>query len=369
MIDFAVVGGGVIGWSTAWHLAKMAQGATITVFERDFGAARCASNRGAGGARSQWLSPIHVQMSLHSLGAFANFAAEVGGDIEFRQNGYVFVARDDDAAKRLFANVQTQRSHGASVREVSIIQLAAWSPAADFSDIKYACIGSNDGYLTGPLVRKCYRDAALKLGVREVEGVEVLDFTLERLSTTAGTVECKLVILAGGHESHILASKLGIDLPIQPELHWLASFPNYAFRAKDAPMIVDFGTTFHFRPYGGGILVGYDAPSPSASAASHLSMLFDVSQHILPTLEAHSMDVEVWSGYYGVTPDHHGILSRDRDVVIATGFCGHGVMHSPSAGLAAAELALYGESRTIDVAALSHERFSKGQLLEEPMIL
>jgi sarcosine oxidase subunit beta len=78
-----------------------------------------------------------------------------------------------------------------------------------------------------------------------------------------------------------------------------------------------------------------------------------------------------WAGLYEVTPDHHAIIGGCAvpGFFLANGFSGHGVMHSPAAGRAVAELIVQGRSTSIDISALSLDRFTRGQAIHETMVL
>ena len=95
--------------------------------------------------------------------------------------------------------------------------------------------------------------------------------------------------------------------------------------------------------------------------------------HRFPVLE----EVEVnpsrgWAGLYEMTPDHHPILGKVAGVegfYVATGFSGHGVMHSPATGKIMADLILKGATDVIDTRMLDCARFSEGRLIEETSVL
>ena len=74
------------------------------------------------------------------------------------------------------------------------------------------------------------------------------------------------------------------------------------------------------------------------------------------------------AGFYGVTEDRHPLIGHWRGMVVCTGFGGHGVMHSPAAGLVASELVLHGEARSVDISSLSPDRFERGELVRETMV-
>jgi sarcosine oxidase, subunit beta len=95
--------------------------------------------------------------------------------------------------------------------------------------------------------------------------------------------------------------------------------------------------------------------------------LLPIAEHRAPKLMA-GKKVTGRAGYYGVTPDRHPALGRLEDIIVAAGFGGHGVMHSPAAGLVVSEMVLSGESKTLNVEALTPTRFKSGRLLAESWV-
>jgi sarcosine oxidase subunit beta len=78
-----------------------------------------------------------------------------------------------------------------------------------------------------------------------------------------------------------------------------------------------------------------------------------------------------WAGLYEMTPDHHPVLGASpvSGLFFATGFSGHGVMHSPATGKILADLILKGSTDLIDATLLDYARFAEGRLIEETAVL
>ena len=80
--------------------------------------------------------------------------------------------------------------------------------------------------------------------------------------------------------------------------------------------------------------------------------------------------MRTWAGLYEMTPDQTGIVSAIPDaggLYVIAGFSGHGFMHGPIAGRLMAELIAHGQARTVDISALSIERFARGATVTEPL--
>lgn len=113
--DAVVVGGGVIGVSTAFHLAEA--GADVVLFERDELAAGSTS-RAAGGVRAQFSDPVNIELGLRSLAAFERFGERPGGEIDFRQYGYLFLLSEPDDVAAFERSIALQRELGVDRKSV-----------------------------------------------------------------------------------------------------------------------------------------------------------------------------------------------------------------------------------------------------------
>jgi len=364
------VGGGVIGWSCAWHLLHGEPNLHVVVIDPD--PSRCTSLRGAGGSRAQFATEVNIALSLLSIQEFEKFAAEVGTDIGYRQHGYLLFTADENRAAKMKEAAEFQRQHGVRLTDVTTKKLKERVPCINTSDIVYAQIGLQDGYMDGPKVVQGYRHAAMRLGAQEMQS-KAVGIAANHIDTSEGAVNCKTVVVAAGH----WAGNLGLDLPVKPEKHQLF-FDTPPHVDHKWPFTIDADTTFHFRPDGNGILVCYNDP-PLASGTHHaddpptfedsvLERLLPIADHRAPGLLRRDRIERGRAGYYAVTPDRHPILGEMHGMVIATGFGGHGVMHSPAAGKLVSEIILDGEARSADISVLSPDRFASGKLIAETMV-
>ena len=104
-----VIGAGVMGTSTAYHLA--AAGVDVVLIERDT-IASGSTSKAAGGFRAQFSDELNIRMAVENIRRLERFEAEFATDIDFKQWGYLFLLRDDEMDS--FADaVELQNSHGA----------------------------------------------------------------------------------------------------------------------------------------------------------------------------------------------------------------------------------------------------------------
>jgi len=359
-----------MGWSSAWHLLSRSPSLQIAVIDPD--PSRCTSQRGAGGSRAQFSTEVNIALSMLSIAEFEKFGEMVGGDISYRQHGYLLYTADVHRAENMKAAASFQRERGVRVDELSISELKQRVPCLDVSDVVYAHIGTQDGYLDGPVLHNSYRLAALKLGATEISA-KALDISPTHVVTSEGSLSAAHVVVATGHWS----GDVGLGLPVRPEKHQLY-FANVGSVDPHWPFTIDADTTYHFRPYGDQIIVCFnDATlcSGEHSADEQPQVEESVLDRLLPIIEKRSPGfisrdriTGMRAGFYAVTPDRHPLLGRHQGLIVASGFGGHGIMHSPGAGRVVSEIILDGDAKSIDIRALSPGRFAKGELVHETFV-
>src|SRR5918996_1882470 len=111
--DIAIVGAGIMGVSTAYHLARLGAGRVI-VLERDH---VCAGSTAlaSGGIRHQYANRLGVELTTHSIVTFERFEEEFGVDPNFRQHGYLILIATEEALALARGSVALQRSLGVHV--------------------------------------------------------------------------------------------------------------------------------------------------------------------------------------------------------------------------------------------------------------
>ena len=168
---------------------------------------------------------------------------------------------------------------------------------------------------------------------------------------------------------------LGVDVPVTPVRRNLACTEPAPEYPALIPMTVDVDMRMAIRrEVSGGFVISYSSPDdpPGRDSAFDPAFLIDVGErvgHRFPFLESIPIDRrKCWAGLYPETPDSHAIVGTVEAVpgfVVAAGFAGHGIMHSPAAGRAVAELIVDGGCTTFDLAPLRPTKFAEGDLLVE----
>ena len=376
--DVVIVGGGVIGASIAYHLAS--KGVTdVAVIERDrLGSG--STSRNAGGIRLQFSTEINVRLSQRSLPRLERFADEMGVNPDFRQVGYLFLITTDADAAAFERSLALWSRLGVPARRLDQQQVNALFPQLRVDDVRFATFCEKDGHLDSTALLNGYVAQARDKGVRFCEGEAVTAIERDNgrvtgVRTARGRIATETIVDAAGPWGAQVAALAGVDLPITPLRRQIFVTDPVPGLHRDFPLTVEMATSFYCHRESGGVLMGMADPTDKPG--------FDdsVNWDFLPTLVERALDrlppmekakVKTgWAGFYEDTPDKHPILGRIAGVpgfLSAAGFSGHGLMHAPAAGEAIAELVVDGKT-TLDLSALSHDRFARGALIREHNVI
>src|SRR5438067_3456881 len=102
MPDLIIIGGGIIGGSTLYHLAQLGYGGRVLVLEREDALSKGSTAHSAGGFRNIWTTPINMRLTSYSINKLAAFQDELRFPIGFDQRGYLFCQYEEnfESAKR-----------------------------------------------------------------------------------------------------------------------------------------------------------------------------------------------------------------------------------------------------------------------------
>lgn len=373
--EIAVIGGGVMGASTAYHLAQ-AGAKDVLLIERTAHLEDSATSRCAGGVRYQFATPVNIELSKLSLPMLERFAAEIGVDPLYRQIGYFFVLTDPDDVVAFERNVQLQHELGVQTELIDGDEVGRRLPMMELPDALAGTFHAKDGLADPSSVNMGYLQAARRLGVHTAMQTEVLGIGVEGgrlvdVETDRGTVSCRQVVNAAGPWAGQIGAMAGIEIPIRPIRRQMVTTTPLAELPSDFPFVVDFAQSLYFHPEGEGLLTGMSNPAEqpgfdqSVDEQWELTAL-EAAMRRMPMLETAGR-LSGWAGLYEVTPDAHPIFGPTpvEGFWVVAGFSGHGFMHGPVAGKLMAEFVLEGQATTVDVSMLDLARFGEGRLIQE----
>lgn len=370
-----IIGGGVMGASTLYHLAKRGVSAMLLEKEPFFG--QGATGRCAGGIRYQFATEINIRLSLLSLPMLDRFEEEIGQPIDRRHCGYLFVLTREEDVTTFKHNVALQHSLGVMTDWLTGDEVRRRIPLIRCDDAIAGTFNGQDGLCDPNSVVMGYISAARRLGAKAVEGVDVAAINtagrkVVSVATNQGAISTDVVVNAAGPWSAPISRTAGIDLPVQPiRRQWLTTTPLPAV-PPDFPFVIDFAQSLYFHREGDGLLLGMSNPDEKPGFDQSVDEDFELSNleaatERMPLLEKAGLASHL-AGLYEVTPDAHPIIGRVPALggyFVVTGFSGHGFMHGPISGLLMSEEILDGKAHTLDISSLRYSRFQEGNLIRE----
>ncbi|UCC39430.1 MAG: FAD-binding oxidoreductase [Candidatus Aminicenantes bacterium] len=364
--DIAIIGGGIMGCSTAYHLAKRGQ-KDVVLLERDL-LAQASTGLSVGGIRLQFSHHANIRLSLEALRLFEHFEEEFNVDIGFNQVGYLFMAQKKDTWEDFLDSVQLQRQLNVPVEVLSPEEIKHRWPYLEVNDIQGGTFGPKDGYADPYNVAMAFANKARKTGVRieektKVTGIRVEESRVKGIETTKGPISTPIVINVAGPWGGEVARMAGLEFPVKPYRRQV--FMTKAFKdiPKPVPMIIDFDALYYLRGEGPGILTGMSDPDEPPSFNTNvdwnfLEKVIEKAVHRAPILEKAKI-LKGWGGLYTITPDENPIIEAIPQVegfFCAIGFSGHGFQHGPAVGRILSELILDGHT-DFDLIPFVHNRF------------
>jgi sarcosine oxidase subunit beta len=373
-----IIGGGIMGVSTAYHLAA-AGVSDVVLVERDaLGAG--STSKAAGGIRAQFSDPVNISLGLRSLRAFETFSERFGQEIGLHQVGYLFLLDSPGDVTGFERAVAVQNELGVPSRMITVAEAARLSPLISTEGLLAAAYSPADGYCTPESVVAGYAAAARRLGARlitrcPVTGIARAGSRVTGVATAAGTIGTGAVVCAAGAWSRQVGEWAGVALPVTPLRRQILVTEPVAGLDPATPFTIDFGTSLYFHREGPGLLIGMSDPRETPG------FKLNRSSEWLPGLSAALarrapalMDVGIragWAGLYEVTPDHNALIGESAEVtrfLYATGFSGHGFLMGPAVGEVMRDLFLARQPFT-DISGLSADRFAASRPRPERSIV
>lgn len=365
-----IIGGGIVGISTAYYLAKNGR-KNITLLERDL-LAQASTGLCVGGIRQQFSHPANILLSQETIRLLQNFENEFLTKIDFHQAGYLFLTKEQPTWEAFGKCVKIQRRHGVPVHVLSPEDIKHRWPYIETENLKGGVFGPEDGYVDPYDMTMAIANRTRKLGVSilertEVTGIHLKSGQVHGVETSQGFIASKIVINAAGAWGGEIARMAGIHLPVQPYRRQVFITKAFDTLPRPVPMIIDQDTQFYIRGYAPGILMGMTDLDEPPSYHTHVDRSFmekvaAAALERIPVLEKAEI-LRGWGGLYAMTPDENPIIGEipgTRGFFCATGFSGHGFQHGPAVGRILSEIITYGATNS-DMKPFSYERFSKRQ--------
>ncbi len=374
-----IAGGGVIGSACAYYLHSNPNfSGSIAIVEPDPNYTYAASARSASSIRQQFSTPVNIALSAFGLSVLrqAPFDSSVGLIV----SSYLYLAT---AAGRsaLEQRSAIQRASQVPVALHERAQLAQRYPWLDTSDLAAGAdtVGV-EGWFDGYALLKLLRAANERAGVCYVrDSVIGFERSQDRRIVAAmlqqhGRISCGSAVLAAGTRARELAAGVGVDLPVFARKRTVFVF-SCPVAIPGCPLVID-PSGLWLRPEGARFLCGVPAdPDPNVSPddfeidhALFDSVAWPILARRVPAFEAVRV-TSAWAGHYDYNVfDQNafvGPVPKIPNLLLASGFSGHGLQHAPGIGRGLAEYIVYGEYRSLDLTPLSYSRYLAGEPLRE----
>lgn len=415
--DIVIVGGGIVGVSTALFLAK--KGLSVVLCEKGHVAGE-QSSRNWGWCRRMGRDPRELPLIVEALRIWGGIEELVGEDVGFRRSGILYLCQDDSDVAYHQEWLKRAGDYALDTRMIEGRALSGLLPGAQ-KTFRAALHTPSDGRAepqkAAPAIARAAQRARARILLRcAVREIETEGGRISGVVTENGVIRASTVVVAGGAWSSRLCRALGVRMPqltvrasvmrtapVQggPEgAAWTEGFA-YRKRLDGGYTIADGTTNYHdivpdsfryfrdFLPilsrewrtvglrFGKDFLSGHAGLSPATEAgqsvyeqhrtldplptSAQLDRARANMEKVFPVLKGVAV-VQRWAGYIDATPDAVPVISPIKSLaglVIATGFSGHGFGIGPAAGRLAADL-VTGDKPIVDATAFRYERFIDG---------
>jgi sarcosine oxidase, subunit beta len=372
--DVVVIGGGVNGCSTAFHLAERGVKRVLLVERRQLGAG--ASGKSGSLVRMHYTNPHESRLAHESLKYFHDWPHRVGGDCGFERLGYLkLVARGH--RDRLERNVAAQQAIGIKTRVITSDEVREILPECRVDDIGGAAYEPDSGYADPNATTFSLAEAARRLGVEIRTHCEATRIVTERgrvtgVETTAGRIDTPVVVLVPGAWAHTLLAPLGIGLPLTPFRIQVSIFRWPAGFTRRHSVISDDTHEAWIRPEGAastliGVELGVSHGDPEkyneGVDPDYITLCREKLSARLPAFAEATMRGG-WAGMIMMSADGRAIIDQIpsvRGLWVMLGDSGTSFKTSPAIGRCLAEWVTEGKPSLMDLTPFRASRFAEGK--------
>jgi sarcosine dehydrogenase len=376
--QIVVIGGGIIGCSTAYHLARNHK-ADVVVLEQ--GRITSGSTWHAAGLVGQLRSSASItQVLKYSVDLYKNLQSETGLETGWKMTGCLRLATTQDRWTEYKRLATTAKSFGMDMTLISPSEVKRMWPLMETSDLIGASWLPTDGQASPSDITQSLAKGARMHGAKFHEGVRVLGFDMAdgritAVNTSSGKIFSDKVVNCAGMWARQVGAMAGITVPLQAVKHQYIITEKIHGLSPDAPTLRDPDRRTYFKEEVGGLVMGGYEPDPISWKIDDLPnewefQLFDddfdhFDQHLsqaiarVPALE-HVGVKKMINGPESFTPDGNFILGRANDcenMFVGAGFNAFGIASGGGAGWVLADWVMKGEA-PLDLWGVDIRRFS-----------
>jgi sarcosine dehydrogenase len=359
-----IIGGGIIGCSTAYHLAEMGCNDVVLV---EKGQLTSGSTFHAAGLVGQLRTNANITQLLgYSVDLYKSLEAKTGLATGWKMNGGLRLACNQQRWTEVKRQATTAHSFGLDMHLLSPAEAQDLWPLMDISDLVGAAFLPTDGQANPSDITQSLASGARRKGVQISENTEVTGFEFDGnriigLQTTRGNIECESVVICAGQWSRALGLLAGVNIPLVSVQHQYLITDKIDSVPTDLPTLRDPDRLTYFKEDVGGLVMGGYEPNPIPWAQNgipdgfNFTLLDNDWDHFEPLMEQAIVRVpaladagikQMINGPESFTPDGNFILGEAperKNVFVGAGFNAFGIASGGGAGMALAEWVLKGE--------------------------
>lgn len=366
--DVIIIGGGIIGNSAAYYLAK--KGRSVIVLEKSDYIGNGGSSRNGGGVRQSGRDRRELPLAMYAVNhIWPTLSEELGMDVEYYQDGNLRLGKTSRHMEILEGLTSSAASLGLDVKMINGDEAKEICPYLS-DEVIGASWCPTDGHANPMLATLAYYKKARQSGVRFISGEEVKEIRkirgCARQAVTENNIyEGETIILAAGYESRKIAGTVGIDIPMtraQLEVLVTEAQPSMFYQMLGTAEADFYGHqsthgSFVFGGSSGMESVSKDNGEPATNSLTASCICRGIMKYF-PCLEEAKI-VRTWAGWIDVCVDHIPVISHVEEVpglIIACGFSGHGFGISPAVGVLLSQMAAQ-EETVLDIKSFRYDRF------------
>ncbi|MXN45450.1 FAD-dependent oxidoreductase [Shinella kummerowiae] len=376
--EIVVIGGGIIGCSTAYHLARDHK-ADVVLLEQ--GTLTSGSTWHAAGLVGQLRSSASITRVLkYSVDLYKDLEAETGLATGWKMSGCLRLATNQDRWTEYRRLATTAKSFGMDMHLLTPQEVKTMWPLMEVGDLVGASFLPTDGQASPSDITQSLARGARMHGAKIVENVRVTGFEMKdgcitHVRTTLGDIACDKVVNCAGQWARQVGAMAGINVPLQPVKHQYIITEKISGLSTDAPTIRDPDRRTYFKEEVGGLVMGGYEPNPQPWTTGDVPdewafRLFDddfdhFEQHMeqaiarVPALETVGVK-QMINGPESFTPDGNfilGVAPECRNMFVGAGFNAFGIASGGGAGWVLAQWVVDGEA-PLDLWVVDIRRFA-----------
>ncbi|MDA0680840.1 MAG: FAD-dependent oxidoreductase [Proteobacteria bacterium] len=351
--NVVVIGGGVIGCSITYHLAKLGW-SDVVLLERQ--QLTSGTTWHAAGLVGQLRSSINMtRLAKYTSELYRGLEAETGQATGYRQCGSISVATNAERFEELKRSASMAKVFDLEVNVVTPDEIARRYPLVNGEDLLGGIHIPSDGYANAVDITQALAKGARSNGAKVFQNALVTQIRhdgsrVTGVSTPSGDIEAKYVVICGGMWSRDLAASIGVNLPLHACEHYYVLFESVEGLSPDLPVLRDYDACTYYKYDAGKLLVGAFEPSAKpwgmdgiaddfcfdeiAGDFDHFEPVLQGAMHRVPALQNAGIQ-KFFCGPESFTPDvryHLGQAPELENCYVAAGLNSIGLQSAGGIG-------------------------------------